>query len=164
MQWLKYDVMTWWIHHYRKELLKNNADSIHTLWTQSLHSVSPIHLSRAFGVKTRRKFLACRIELSKLLSNFPASNRSTSMNTENSLSCMWTFNKLKEIKHCYYHRVKFRIQYSSYFIDSNAQSLLRKTNAFTSLTGSHWNVYSWWKHLGSYLGNWHLVVGHSHLK
>lgn len=50
-----------------------------TLWTQSLHSISPIHRSSACGVKINKKCFACRMLLIKLQSNLPASRRSTSM-------------------------------------------------------------------------------------
>uniref|UniRef100_A0A6B0U9H6 Putative secreted protein n=1 Tax=Ixodes ricinus TaxID=34613 RepID=A0A6B0U9H6_IXORI len=75
---------------------------LHWLWrastislcTQSLRSLSPRHRSRALGVRTSKKCLACRMLLSRLLSNFPASNRSTSRNTEKPRSCRCTFRRL----------------------------------------------------------------------
>lgn len=69
--------------------------SDYTLCTQSLHSWSPIHLSNEFGVNTNKKFFACFILCNRLLSNFPASRRSTSMNTEYPRSCKCTLSKLK---------------------------------------------------------------------
>lgn len=66
-----------------------------TLCTQSLHSLSPIHLSNDFGVNTNMKFFACLMLCNRLLSNFPASRRSTSMNTEYPRSCKCTLSKLK---------------------------------------------------------------------
>lgn len=78
----------------------SHEDSIYmiwllTLWTQSLCSASPRHLSRQLGVRTRMKFLALRTLLSRLSSNFPARNFSISRNTVKQRSCRWTFNKLK---------------------------------------------------------------------
>lgn len=65
-----------------------------TLWTQSLHSASSIHRSKARGVRTKRKCFACLMLCNKLLSNLPASSRSTSMKTLKPRNCKWTFRRL----------------------------------------------------------------------
>lgn len=66
-----------------------------TLWTQSLYSTSPLHLSRALVDNTNTKLWALRMLFRRLLSNFPASSFSTSMKTVKLRSCRWTLSKLK---------------------------------------------------------------------
>lgn len=69
-----------------------------TLCTQSLYSTSPLHLSNAAVDNTRTKLWALRMLLRRLLSNFPASSFSTSMNTVKLRSCRWTFSRLEKKK------------------------------------------------------------------
>jgi hypothetical protein len=58
-------------------------------------ATSPIHLSKALGVRTSIKFLDATILANNPSSNLPAFNFSMSKNTENPLSCKNTFNRLK---------------------------------------------------------------------
>lgn len=72
--------------------------------TQSFCSSSPMHRSKALGVKTRMKFLANFTLLRRFSSNFPAFSFSISRKTENPRNWRWTFSKLQKttyIKHTY---------------------------------------------------------------
>lgn len=90
--------------------------------TQSLHSTSPMQRSSALGVSTSRKCLAWRMLCSRLLSNLPASSRSTSMNTVKPRSWRCTFRRLQHRR----NRQTFTFYLLVKFIKKSALKIYRR--------------------------------------
>lgn len=109
-----------------------------TLCTQSFCSSSPMHRSKAFGVRTRIKFLASFTLLRRFSSNFPAFSFSMSRKTENPRNWRWTFSKLQKttyIKKTYiycnkYFVMKFQCYYICPIIGNESKTFALHTKEF----------------------------------